>query len=156
MKKLSVSCALALVGSMWIGSSSAASANTVSWLAGCWSLEGSEPGTLEVWMKPAGGVMVGMSRTIRNGAATAHEFMLIRSDGDSLVFVAQPSNQREAKFIAARIAEREVIFENLAHDFPQRILYRRSGDDTLHARIEGVRDGKLRGIDYSMTKVACE
>jgi hypothetical protein len=29
------------------------------------------------------------------------------------------------------------LFENLMHDFPRRILYRRNGDGTLTARVEG-------------------
>jgi hypothetical protein len=48
----------------------------------------------------------------------------------------------------------EVVFENGAHDFPQRIRYRRGGD-MLFARIEGTRDGKVRGVDYPYARVAC-
>ncbi|MGH8854313.1 MAG: hypothetical protein ACREWI_08545 [Telluria sp.] len=43
------------------------------------------------------------------------------------------------------------MFENPAHDFPQRIIYRRVGDTGLHARIEG----KGKGIDFPMRRTAC-
>ena len=106
-------------------------------------------------MPPAGDVMLGMSRTIRDGKAVAHEFMQIRLQSNALVFIALPSSQSEATFTAVRNAEREIVFENLKHDFPQRIIYRRTGPDALSARVEGLREGKLRGIDYSFKKAAC-
>ena len=147
-------CAVALW--LFARTTNGAEVAAVAWLAGCWSLENSEPGTVEVWMKPAGGVMLGMSRTIRKGVASAHEFMQIRSEASSLVFIAQPSNQARTTFAASRMSDREVVFENLNHDFPQRIIYRWDGKAALRARIEGMREGTLRGVDYAMKKVSCE
>ena len=42
----------------------------------------------------------------------------------------------------------EVVFENPTHDFPQRIIYRKGADRSVTARIEGVIDGKARGVDF--------
>jgi hypothetical protein len=39
-------------------------------------------------------------------------------------------------------------WERSAHDFPQRVIYRRRGADSLLARVEGMRGGQLRGLDY--------
>jgi hypothetical protein len=47
------------------------------------------------------------------------------------------------------------VFENAAHDFPQRVLYRREAADRLVARIEGLRNGQPRGIDFPMQRMAC-
>ncbi|MGH9814264.1 MAG: DUF6265 family protein, partial [Candidatus Acidiferrales bacterium] len=41
-----------------------------------------------------------------------------------------------------------VVFENLAHDFPQRIIYKKNADGTLDARVEGERNGQLSGQDF--------
>ena len=49
----------------------------------------------------------------------------------------------------------EAVFENPAHDFPQRVIYKRDGDK-LNARIEGTKDGKTRGIDFPYTRIACD
>jgi hypothetical protein len=40
------------------------------------------------------------------------------------------------------------VFENLEHDFPQRIIYRRNQDGSLTARIEGDRGGRIVGMDF--------
>ncbi|HEY8537643.1 MAG TPA: DUF6265 family protein [Steroidobacteraceae bacterium] len=132
------------------------SLDSLAWLTGCWAQEASEAGTIEIWMKPAAGTMFGMSRTVRGGKTVGYEFMQIRLEGKTPVFIAQPSNQKEASFPASRVSAREVVFENAAHDFPQRIIYRATTPENLHARIEGLRNGEMRGIDFPMRKVPCD
>ncbi len=129
----------------------------LSWLAGCWAAEKGEAGSVEHWLPLAGGTMLGIGRTVRNGRTVEHEFMQIRLDAEGRpVFIAQPSRQKEATFVATSIGERAVTFENPAHDFPQRVIYRAVGDSGLAARIEGTRNGASRGIDFPMQRVACE
>jgi hypothetical protein len=48
----------------------------------------------------------------------------------------------------------EAVFENPQHDYPQRIIYRKSGN-RLDARIEGVDKGKARSEDFPMEPVSC-
>ena len=126
----------------------------LDWLAGCWLGAG---GVEEHWMKPAGGTMLGMSRTVRQEKTAAFEFLRIHRDvnGD-IHFVARPSGQPEASFKLLKMSEREVIFENPAHDFPQRIIYPLAPDGSLFARIEGVRNGKEAGVDFPMKRAQCQ
>lgn len=128
-----------------------------AWLAGCWQLEGSEPGSVEQWMAPAGGAMLGMARTVKNARLSAYEFLQIRERaGGQLVYVAKPSGQAETEFPLLRAAAGELLFENPAHDFPQRIGYKRQLDGRLLARIEGRRaNGETRGVDFPMRRADC-
>ena len=129
----------------------------LGWLAGCWAAEQGEAGSVEHWLPLAGGTMLGIGRTVKNGRTVEHEFMQIRLNAESQpVFIAQPSRQKEATFVATSIGERAVTFENPTHDFPQRVIYRAVGDTGLAARIEGQRNGTTRGIDFPMRRVACE
>lgn len=129
----------------------------LAWLSGCWAREDAEPGSEEHWTSPAGGVMLGMSRTLRGGKVIEYEFMEIRElSAGRLAYVAHPSRQAEATFPLLRSVAGEVVFENPAHDFPQRIIYRLPADPgRLIARIEGEQGGKSRGIDYPMRRMAC-
>lgn len=128
----------------------------VAWLAGCWSQQGREAGSVEQWMAPAGGLMLGMARTLKNGQVVEFEFMQIRADAEGrLSFIAQPQGRPPTEFGLLRQAENEAVFENAAHDFPQRVLYRREAADRLVARIEGLHNGKERGIDFAMQRTAC-
>lgn len=129
----------------------------VKWLAGCWSADGGEPGSGEHWMPAAGDTMIGIGRTIKNGKTVDYEFLqLKRGANGKLAFVALPSGQKEASFPLLSAHPDEVIFENLEHDFPQRIIYRREGSDRIKARIEGMRNNKLRAVDFPMSRTDCK
>ena len=143
---------VALAVAIAVGRSSGVAAQThpvhqLDWLAGCWSMTRGDTMVEEHWMKPGGGTMLGMSRTIRGGKTSEYEFLQIRDVNGTLGYVAQPSGQAEAAFTLRTVSGSEAIFENPEHDFPQRIIYRRTADG-LSARVEGARNGQLRGIDY--------
>ena len=111
----------------------------------------------EMWMKPKGGAMIGVGRTVRKGALTDFEFLRIEETGNSLSYISKPrSNNKETEFKLIRLAAKEIVFENAAHDFPQRIIYKQSENDKLWARIEGMMDGKTRGIDFRYTRAKCD
>ncbi len=127
-----------------------------AWLAGCWKLDGAEAGSVEQWTAPAAGQMMGMSRTLRKGKLAEFEFLQIRANGEGkLDYVAQPQGRPPTAFTLKEQGPQSVLFENPAHDFPQRISYAREGL-ALKARIEGLRNGQLRGIDFAFRKIACD
>jgi hypothetical protein len=129
----------------------------VAWLAGCWSSDGAEPGSEERWTPLAGATMLGVSRTVRQGKTVAFEFMEIRHLPDGrLAFVAHPSGQSTTVFPVLRISDAEVVFENLQHDFPQRVAYAKDGESKLEARIEGNEGGAVRVIEFPMSRASCD
>lgn len=127
----------------------------VRWLAGCWEQRSPSRVTLEMWMPPDGGLMLGASRTTAGGAVQAFEQLRLEAQGETLVYTALPSGQREAAFRSTQVSDTGFVVENPAHDFPQRIIYRRRGADSLVARIEGPGPNGTRGIDIAMRRVAC-
>jgi uncharacterized protein DUF6265 len=132
------------------------SVTRLAWLAGCWASLDGEPGSDEHWMSPAGGSLLGASRTVRKSRTVGYEFMIIReTDGGGMEFVAQPSAQAEASFPAVNLSEKGVVFENPTHDFPQLIGYQLLEDGTLSARIEGNDQGQRKLITYPMRRVDC-
>jgi hypothetical protein len=128
----------------------------LSWLSGCWAGVGGEIGSVEQWMTPAGGTMLGMSRTVRDSQTVAYEYMQIRqSDDGRIEYTAMPSGQAAATFAMIGLSESEVIFENLEHDFPQRIIYRLKQDGRLEASIEGEVNGQARTVAFPMQSIPC-
>lgn len=131
----------------------------VAWLAGCWRAEGGEAGSGEQWLAPAGGSMLGVSRTVKQGVTVTHEFMQLREVADgNLVFIAQPAGQPEGRFTLMSGGPAEAVFENPHHDFPQRVIYRLEEGGRLRARIEGKLpgNGAVKGVDFPMQRVPCE
>jgi hypothetical protein len=127
----------------------------MSWLAGCWESPRTDRRVVEQWMRPDGGSMLGMSRTVVGDKTKEYEFMQIRQEEGKLVFLAKPSGQAEDSFASIKLTDSEVIFENQAHDFPQRILYRLNADGSISARIEGTQGGETRGIDFPLRRAKC-
>ncbi|MCW4461387.1 DUF6265 family protein [Sphingomonas sp. BT-65] len=98
------------------------------WLAGRWcTVEGARGQTCEQWLPAAGGMMLGVSQTVRGGKTSEFEFMRIAMDGDTAVYLAQPGGKPPVAFRAVAGGE-GVTFVNAAHDYPQRIHYRVKGD----------------------------
>jgi hypothetical protein len=123
----------------------------LGWMSGCWTQALPDGVIEEHWMKPSGGSMLGMSRTIRGGKTTEFEFLQIREVDGSLAYIAKPSGQSEATFPLESVTERELIFENATHDFPQRVIYRRTATG-IAARIEGTMNGQSRGMDFPYSR----
>jgi hypothetical protein len=128
----------------------------LGWLAGCWELRAGARTTTEMWMPPAGGMMIGGSRMVVAGVTREFEHLRLTARGDTVVYTALPSGQSETHFRSTSVSATEVAFENRAHDFPQVIRYRRVGNDSLVARIEGPgSDNTVRGIDFPMRRASC-
>lgn len=126
------------------------------WLAGCWEGRWSDSLVHEQWMKPEGGSMLGASRTVAGGETVGHEFMRIVSRDDGVVYLASPGGRTEVAFRLVTSESHEAVFENLEHDFPQRIIYRLATDGGLAAAIEGPVRGQTKRIEFPMKRVACE
>jgi hypothetical protein len=127
----------------------------LAWLAGSWRMEKSGRVIDEQWMAPAGGAMLGMTRTLAKGRVIGHEFLQIRvGPGGDLFFVSQPSGQTEAAFQIKSLSDTEVVFENPAQDFPQTISYTLRPDGSLLAAREGPGpDGQVKRIEYLYGKI---
>lgn len=126
----------------------------VSWLQGCWRLTANGRTVDEQWMAPNGGAMLGTSRTVRDGTLVEYEFVVLRDRAGVLVYQAHPSGQPGAEFLLSTADASSVVFENHAHDFPQRIGYRRAGD-RLDAWIEGTINGQARRVEFPFARVSC-
>src|SRR5262245_53462525 len=84
----------------------------ISWLAGCWESPRTDRRVVEQWMKPEGGMMLGMSRTVVGDKTKEYEFMLIHHEEGKLVYTAKPSGQAEDSFTSTKLTDTEVVFEN--------------------------------------------
>src|SRR5215469_15280526 len=127
----------------------------LSWMSGCWAGEQGALAIEEHWTRPAAGQMMGVARTIRSGKVIQHEFLLIDTDSEGAFYLPRISNGDEpVKFRLTTQSASRAVFENPAHDFPQRILYRKT-EGGLFARIEGKQNGRDRAVDFPMKAVPC-
>jgi hypothetical protein len=156
MKRTMMCAALMLLGCQ-TASAQAITVDDFAWLAGCWAGANGKSTFREHWMRPEGGIMLGMGRTMRDGKLASFEAMRIEPDADGKIgFVATPSRRAETRFALLKKEGARYVFENPRTDFPQRVIYEKNEDGSLAARIEGEVNGKARAIDFPMRRVACE
>ena len=128
---------------IFAASTQAQDVSLLSFLTGCWSMSTGPMVIEEEWGRPSGDGMLGFSRTLQNGKTAFSEFMRIEKQGASLIYTPRiGTKQAPVSFTMTKLTDTEVIFENPAHDFPQRIIYWRDGE-RLCARVEGTIQGKL-------------
>jgi hypothetical protein len=121
----------------------------LAWLAGHWASDGSGTRTEEVWLAPGGGLMLAMNRTTPKAGRAAFEYLRIEERKEGLVYVASPSGKGATDFPLADVGERFVVFENAAHDFPQRIRYELDAAGALRARVSGTVGGKEEAQEWT-------
>ena len=111
----------------------------LGWMSGDWqTAPGGRAQIEEHWTLPAGGSMLGMSRTVAGSKTAEFEYLRIEQREDAIYYVAQPKGRCPATdFKLTRATAQEAVFENPAHDFPKRIIYRKTTEDSLTASIDG-------------------
>lgn len=118
------------------------------WLAGYWlSCEGDRQ-TVEVWIADETGALVGMNQSVGS-----FEHLRIATTDEGYAYVASPGGAPSTSFLMKRDEKERAVFENPTHDFPQRVLYSRDGDE-LTARIEGVVNGKAESMQWRFRSAA--
>ncbi|MDX1388438.1 MAG: DUF6265 family protein [Acidobacteriota bacterium] len=128
---------------------------SLEWLAGHWSIERGGTTMEEYWTPPAGGVMLGLHRDVFPNGRSFFEYLRIEEGPDGLVYKASPAGRPPTSFPLVALEGRRAVFENPDHDFPQRIIYEAGEDGALHARIEGVQNGKEASTDWTWHRKPC-
>jgi len=132
-----------------------AQTSALKWMAGCWERKANNMVVTEQWSFPRAKMMLGLGQTTRGDSTIEYEHTRIFERNGSLVYSAQPSGQAPAEFVADSVSGFSVIFSNPAHDFPQRVIYKRLTPDSLLGRVEGQRNGQLRGVNFLYRRVSC-
>lgn len=124
----------------------------LAWMAGTWTQVKDGETVQETWLGPRGKMMVAVNLT-SSAKRSSFEFLRIIEGQSGLAYLASPGGKPATEFKLKEMAEKKVVFENLGHDFPQRILYWLEADGAMMARIEGAVQGKARGMEWRFEKV---
>jgi len=119
-----------------VGALAQAPAQTPDWLAGAWLMCGRGQEISETWVGAGSGVLVGVGLTRGATGRVSFEHMRIAPNAAGVLsFYGAPNGAPATEFASVSQSENRIVFENLAHDFPQRVIYARDGR-TLTARVE--------------------
>jgi hypothetical protein len=98
-----------------------------AWLEGTWEMaKPNGSSTLEVWTRHNAKAYAGQGLNVIQGDTTLLENLLLHFDHPDTWYVPTVLNQNNGlpvRFKMVSAAENKYVFENAAHDFPQRIVY---------------------------------
>jgi hypothetical protein len=125
---------------------------SLDWLTGTWTQETAQEKVSESWLGPANGLMAAVNLTARANGRKSFEFLRIADTPEGFSYFASPGGKAPVEFKLKESGDKRVVFENAAHDFPQRIIYWREGEQ-LVARIEGSIQGKARTEEWRFNRI---
>jgi hypothetical protein len=129
--------------------------DTISWFIGSWQQEDSGNVFTEAWSRQNDSVWVGTGQlvTVLGDTAFSEALQLVNIH-DTLWYVPTIGNQNNGqpvRFMEKEITDTSIVFENLSHDFPQRIIYIRENQNEILARVEGMVNGRLKTEEFALT-----
>jgi len=150
MIKHTLSCLLLAAGSAL--AQQPARTASLDWMTGTWVQSKGDETVSESWLGPGNGLMVAVNLTTRGAQRKSYEFLRIADTPEGFSYFASPGGRSPpTEFKVKEQADRRVVFENAAHDFPQRVLYWRDGEH-LVARIEGKIGDKERSQEWRFSR----
>ncbi|WP_348798691.1 DUF6265 family protein [Flavobacterium adhaerens] len=129
---------------------------TANWLLGKWNAKIDEGELTESWKQINDSTFQGESFFIKGKDTLHFEQITLQQKGEKLVYNASVKGQNENKavpFTLTNQAEKQLVFENAKHDYPQKITYSLVNNDSLVAIISGVQLGKPSSETFGMKKV---
>ena len=127
--------------------------SAISFMSGCWTGPSANGGTIEEqYTDASANLVIGMTRYLRGERVVDFEFTTIERTDTSFVMTPRPKGVKSDSFPLKTIEASKAVWENLKHDFPQRIIYRKGEDGTLIARIEGTTPRGDRHVEWVMRR----
>ncbi len=125
------------------------------WLLGSWRRETERSVTHETWRRLSDHTFEGESVRISKagGDTTFTESLLLAEMQGELFYLPKVAeNPIPVAFKAVAFEDDQIVFENVEHDFPQRITYKQPAADSMTCIIAGPVDGKDRQVSFDFTR----
>ena len=125
------------------------------WLLGNWENKSATGDLLESWKRVNDSVYDGESYFIKGKDTLHFEKIQMKQKGEALYYIATIKGQNSDKPVTFKhndTIEKQLVFENPKHDYPQKISYSQITKDSIVIQISGIQQGKPSSTKYSMKK----
>ncbi len=126
------------------------------WLIGKWENKSADGNLTETWKKVNDSTFQAESYFIKEKDTLHFESITLQQKGELLTYNATVKGQNNDKSVSFKLTtetEKQLVFENPKHDYPQKISYTQITPDSLVAKISGIQQGKPSSESYSMKKI---
>lgn len=123
-----------------------------SFMLGTWDKQTEKGKLSETWVSKKDSLLGKSYKHNLKGDSSLMETVVIKKINGAFYFCvtgAQEDKTKMVKFKLISFEEKLLIFENKAHDFPQRIVYENKGKNELYAYIMGTINGSEAKTDFN-------
>lgn len=128
---------------------------TTDWLLGKWERKTIEGDLKEIWTPLNDSTFTGESYYIKGKDTMHFEKMQLQKNGANLVYISMirgQNKEQSIRFKQNKKVEKQLIFENLTNDYPQKITYSMLSKDRILIQISGIQQGKSTFDRFIMAK----
>lgn len=136
-----------MLSALLLGCNAPKPTETVYKLAGDWKTT-KGPVVYESWRIGWDSTLLGSSFSVNGTDTLMLETIKLIRLGDSLVYKVDAGTQKTVSFGLAKATKNSWIFENHAHDYPNRIIYTLVNDSILDAQIENTAGNKVIAFHF--------
>lgn len=125
------------------------------WLIGNWENKSPDGVITESWTRLNDSSFTASSYFIKGKDTLHFETIVLAQKGETLTYFATVKGQNDDKpvaFPSTAESDKQLVFENPKHDYPQKITYTKGADNTLTAEISGKLDGKVSSEKFVLVK----
>lgn len=126
-----------------------------NWLIGRWENNSEQGNLLETWEKQNDSVYLGHSYFIKGKDTLHFESVELKQKGENVYYIPVVRGQNDGKPVEFKMtasSPKQMTFQNLKHDYPQKIVYSQITVDSLVATVSGIQEGKQSIELYPMKK----
>jgi hypothetical protein len=127
-----------------------------AWLLGEWKNNTPRGILYEAWQVKNDSTYAGKSSFVVGTDTVSSETVELGVRGGKLLYIPTVRNQNNGQpvtFTETTVTAKVLVFENPAHDFPQRITYTQVTSDSLVAVISGKKGEKEKAIQFPMRRI---
>ncbi|MFV8392631.1 DUF6265 family protein [Flavobacterium sp. LB2P6] len=127
-----------------------------SWLLGNWENKSADGNLSETWKKVNDSTFQAESYFIKEKDTLHFETITLQQKGEELTYNAAVKGQNNDKLVSFKLTtatDKQLVFENPKHDYPQKISYTQITPENLAAKITGIQQGKPSSEQFSMKKI---
>jgi len=110
----------------------------------------------ERWEQKNDSVFSGYGYMVIGEDTVSREVLSVEQQGNDIfyiVIVEDHNDGQPVKFRLVSDADNTFVFENMEHDFPQKISYKIEGNDQIQAVVEGFIEGEPDKLELFYTRV---
>lgn len=127
-----------------------------SWLIGNWANKSGDGSLTENWVELNDSTFQAQSYYVKEKDTLHFESITLQQKGKYLTYNAAVKGQNNDQPVAFKLTPgtaQNLVFENLKHDYPQKISYTKITSDSMIAKISGIQQGKPSSEEFSMKKI---